>query len=83
MSVEIKILVVDDKKNNLLLIERYLKKTDWTVVCAGSGEEAIEEVKQTDFALILMDVVMPGKNGFETAEQIRQNAEKSHIPIIL
>ena len=82
MAVEIKILVVDDKKNNQLLIERYLKKTDWTVVCAGSGEEALEEVKQTDFALILMDVVMPGKNGFETAEQIRQNAEKSHIPII-
>ena len=82
MAVEIKILVVDDKKNNQLLIERYLKKTDWTVVCAGSGEEAIKEVKQTDFALILMDVVMPGKNGFETAEQIRQNAEKSHIPII-
>ena len=82
MAVEIKILVVDDKKNNQLLIERYLKKTDWTVVCAGSGEEALEEVKQTDFALILMDVVMPGKNGFETAEQIRQNLEKSHIPII-
>ncbi len=82
MPVEIKILVVDDKKNNQLLIERYLQMKNWAVVCAGSGDEALDQVSRNDFALILMDVVMPGKNGFETAEQIRLNKEKSHIPII-
>ncbi len=82
MSVEIKILVVDDKKNNQLLFERYLRQPDWIVISVSSGDEAIQAVIQDDFALILMDIVMPGKNGFETAEQIRRNNEKSHIPII-
>lgn len=82
MSFDIKILVVDDKENNLLLIERFLQKTGVDVVPATSGDEALERVKNGDYALILMDVLMPGRCGFETAEKIRNIPGKSHIPII-
>ncbi len=82
MSVKINILVVDDKKNNLLLMKRLLQKADLNIICAASGDEALEEVCHEDFALILMDVIMPGKSGFETAELIRQDEKNAHIPII-
>lgn len=82
MSLMINILVVDDQKINLLLMKRLLQKADLNIVCAESGDEALEKISHEDFALILLDVFMPGKSGFETAELIRQDAENAHIPII-
>jgi len=82
MSLNINILVVDDKESNLLLMKRLLQKNELNIICASSGDEALEKVSQEEFALILLDVVMPGKSGFETAELIRQNQKNAHIPII-
>ena len=82
MSLKINILAVDDKKSNLLLMKSLLQKDELTVICAESGDEALEKIGQEEFALILLDVLMPGKSGFETAELIRRDQKNAHIPII-
>ena len=76
------ILAVDDHPENLLALESVLKDLGQNVVTAGSGKEALLRVLDMDFAVILLDVQMPGMDGFETAAMIRQR-EKSHLtPII-
>lgn len=78
----IKILLVDDNPSALRLMACMLEKKGYTIHTAGSGREAIESVMLHDYALILMDVMMAEKNGFETAEKIRSHGLKCHIPII-
>ncbi|MGQ0828096.1 MAG: sensor histidine kinase [Bacteroidota bacterium] len=79
----VKILLVDDKKENLLSLEVILENEDYAFIKANSGREALKILlKEQDFALILMDVQMPMLNGFETAELIRQSEKLKHIPII-
>ncbi len=77
-----KILIVDDKIENLLALEAVLSHEEYHLVTAQSGEEALKHVLQTDFAVILLDVQMPGLNGFETAKFIKQRKSSAHIPII-
>ncbi len=78
----IHILMVDDNPSALRLMSAMLARQGYGIVMALSGKEAFEAVLRQDFALILMDVMMSEKNGFETAEKIRAHAMKSHIPII-
>jgi PAS domain S-box-containing protein len=78
-----KILLVDDKDQNLFSIESILEHDGYTFVRAGSGNEALKILlKEDDFALILMDVNMPGLNGYETASLIYSREKLNHIPII-
>ena len=78
-----KILVVDDREDNLFSIETILEKDDYTVVKASSGRAALKILlAHQDFTLILMDVQMPDMNGFETASLIYQREKLKHIPII-
>ncbi len=77
-----KILVVDDKSSNLISIEALLLGTEANLVFASSGNEALEKIFGTDFALILLDVQMPDMDGFEVAEVIRGREKSKHIPII-
>lgn len=78
-----KILLVDDREDNLLSIETILAPAGYTFVKANSGREALKILlKEFDFALILMDVKMPMLNGFETASLIYQRERLRHIPII-
>jgi len=77
-----KILVVDDKPENLLAMGKILKSVDAVVVKADSGEEALRCVIKDRFAVILLDVQMPGIDGFETAQMLRSNNSTSSIPII-
>src|SRR6478752_2090408 len=80
---DIKILVVDDREDNLFAIETILEKDDYTVVKANSGRAALKILlQQFDFSLILMDVQMPGLNGFETATVIYERDKLKDIPII-
>jgi signal transduction histidine kinase len=78
----VNILLVDDRTENLLALEAMLEALGHHLVTASSGEEALKHVLQEDFALILLDVQMPGMDGFETAELIRGRQRSQHIPII-
>lgn len=79
----IKILIVDDKKENLLSLQVILADRGYQFVEATSGKEALRILlKNQDFAIILMDVQMPLMDGFETAELVRQNEKLKNVPII-
>jgi signal transduction histidine kinase/ActR/RegA family two-component response regulator len=77
-----KILVVDDDERNALAITTVLKELGQTLVVAGSGEEALRYLLTEDVAVILLDVHMPGMDGYETAELIRARKRTRHIPIV-
>ncbi|NQZ88161.1 MAG: hybrid sensor histidine kinase/response regulator [Colwellia sp.] len=77
-----KILIVDDEPNNLRVFERTLALLDVDIVKALSGQQALAVAHKYDFALILMDVQMPGMDGFETATLILEHPKTSHIPVI-
>ena len=78
----IDILIVDDQPNNLFALESLLAGEDYTLVRAASGAEALRCVLAREFALILLDVLMPGMDGFETAELIRKRPQSASTPII-
>ena len=76
------ILIVDDRPDKLLVLQTVLEELGQNIVVAQSGEEALKRVLELDFAVILLDVNMPGMDGFETAEFIRQRQKTAHTPII-
>ncbi|MRV70181.1 response regulator [Duganella sp. FT92W] len=81
-----KILVVNDDANSLFaltsLLAQWSDQESFEVIAARSGEEGLRQVLMHDFAVILLDVNMPGMDGFETAEAIHQRAKSADIPII-
>jgi len=78
----IDILAVDDEQVNLLLLTGLLRREGVNIITARSGYEALKLIPKHDFALILLDVMMPGLDGFTTAERIRSEESSRHIPII-
>jgi PAS domain S-box-containing protein len=76
------ILLVDDRADKLLALQAILSNLDQNVVVARSGKEALRHLLQTEFAVILLDVSMPGMDGFETAALIRKRPATEHTPII-
>ena len=79
---KVNVLLVDDRPDNLLVLETILADLDQNLVCATSAREALRFLLTEDFALILLDVQMPGLNGFELAELIRERERTQHTPII-
>src|SRR3954468_10444214 len=79
---KVKILLVDDVPDELLALEVVLQELGETVVAVNSGGEALRRLLKADFAVILLDVNMPGMDGFETAALIRQRKQSEHTPII-
>jgi diguanylate cyclase (GGDEF)-like protein len=77
-----KILMVDDRPEDLVALETLLAPLGHGLVRAHSGEEALRQLLHHEFALILLDVQMPGMDGFETATHIKQRAKTCHVPII-
>jgi signal transduction histidine kinase len=77
-----KILAVDDNASNLAALEGMLAELGQPIVCARSGEEALRHLLKEDFAVILLDVVMPGMDGYETAAMIRARDKSRYVPII-
>jgi hypothetical protein len=76
------ILLVDDRPANLLALEAILDPLDQRLVRATSGEEALGKLEDEEFAVILMDVRMPGMDGLRTAEVISQRESAARVPII-
>ncbi len=76
-----KILVVDDEQDILRLVEIKVKKAGFEVITARDGEEAVKKAKESKPDLVLMDVMMPKKDGFTAAQEIK--AQVKPVPIII
>src|SRR4030042_1092985 len=77
------ILVVDDQPQNIELLEAHLVPQGYEIIKAANGEEALEKLSGNQTDLILLDVMMPGRDGFEVTRRIRQDANNRLLPIIL
>lgn len=82
MNTEVNILIVDDREDGLLALNSVLARPDYNILTATSGYEALAHLLQREFAVILLDVQMPGMDGFETAARIRENIAWRDTPII-
>lgn len=76
------VLIVDDVPTNLMLMSKVLQQPDVEIVTAASGTEAVEKAARKRFAVILLDVLMPEMDGFETAERLRAEPHHAHVPIL-
>src|SRR3954467_308356 len=81
-NAPVNVLLVDDRPENLLALEAVLEPLGESLVVASSGQEALDRVLAQDFAVILLDVAMPGMDGFETARRIRARENSVGTPII-
>ena len=82
MIEKVPILVVDDLPQNIMALEAVIADKGFDVITASSGKDAVRLSLKHDFALILLDVQMPGMSGFEVARLIRSNPKTNHFPII-
>ena len=82
MAAKPRILLVDDRAENLTALEAILSSLNQVLVPVRSGDEALKALLTGEFAVILLDVVMPGMDGFETASHIKRRAKTRDIPII-
>ena len=77
-----KLLIVDDRPENLLALSNIIAEDDRSIYHASSGEAALSLLLEHDFALAILDVMMPGMDGFELAELMRGTERTRHIPIV-
>jgi len=80
--VKPRVLLVDDRSDNLVAMQAVLAPLDCDVATASSGEEALKALLKDDYAVILLDVQMPGLDGFETARLIKSRERTREVPII-
>jgi twitching motility two-component system response regulator PilH len=78
-----KVLVVDDSKTELVFLTDLLQKNGFTVKTAENADDAMRRIEEEQPDLILMDVVMPGQNGFQLTRAIARNPQYASVPIIL
>src|SRR3954464_9336895 len=81
-NLKTNVLLVDDEPKNLFALRELLGDLDQNLISASSGEEALRHVLKNDFAVILLDVRMPGLDGFDTARMIRDRERSRHTPIV-
>jgi CheY-like chemotaxis protein len=77
-----RILLVDDRMENLVALDAILSSLNQILVPVRSGEQALQALLNDEFAVVLLDIVMPGMDGFETAAQIKRHAKTRDVPII-
>ncbi|MCW2915789.1 MAG: response regulator receiver protein [Actinomycetia bacterium] len=82
MDDKAKILLVDDREENLIALEAILSSLDQDLVRARTGEQALKALLTDEYAVILLDIVMPGMDGFETARDIKRRKKTRDVPII-
>ena len=78
-----RILVVDDIEANRDLLETRLTAEYFNVITASDGQEALKICTETSVDLVLLDIMMPGIDGFEVCEQLKANAATCHIPVVI
>ena len=78
-----RVLIVDDSPTETHKMSRILDKHGYEVITAESGEEGVEKAKTMMPDVVLMDIVMPGLNGFQATRQLSKNESTSHIPVII
>ncbi|MBN2717267.1 MAG: response regulator [Deltaproteobacteria bacterium] len=81
-KMAVDILLVDDRRENLFALENLLGSDSLAITSVNSGQDALRQLLLKEFALVIMDVQMPGMDGYETAELMRSNSKTNHIPII-
>ena len=74
------ILVIDDDRNILAIIEMYLRKAGYEVTCVERGDEALQAFRRVQPALVVLDVMLPGMDGWEVLDKLRQ---ESDVPVIM
>jgi len=77
-----RILLVDDRIENLIALDAILSSLNQILVPVRSGEQALQALQAEEFAVVLLDIVMPGMDGFETAARIKREASTRDVPII-
>jgi len=77
-----KILIVEDEPNIIIPLQFSLEQKGYQIIVAGSGEEALEKISQDQPDLILLDIMLPGIDGYEVCENVRQNTETQSTKII-
>ena len=77
------VLVVDDLEQNVKLLEVKLLSEYYTVITASSGAKALEILSQNQVDIVLLDVMMPGMDGFETCKHIKSNLDTTHVPVVM
>jgi twitching motility two-component system response regulator PilH len=77
------ILIVDDSPTEIHVLSTTLEKMGHTVITATNGEEGVAKARAEKPDLVLMDVVMPGMNGFQATRQLTKDADTAHIPVII
>lgn len=82
MTTQGKILVIDDEESILQILQRFLTDMGFEVVAANTWEKGLESFFQSDFKLIILDIFMPGRDGFELAEEMRLTRPDQKILII-
>lgn len=83
ISANDRILVVDDSPDNVFLIQTILEEEGYAISTAADGASALAQIEESPPDLVLLDVMMPGMDGFEVTKRIRQNTNLSFIPILL
>lgn len=78
-----RILIVDDSPTEMFKMTELLKKNGHLVITAGGGEEGVATAQKEVPDLVLMDVVMPGMNGFQATRQITRHETTKHVPVII
>jgi len=79
----IRVLVVDDNFVNVRLLEELLKSASYEVATAMNGEAALEKISQSRPDIVLLDVMMPGMDGYEVCRRIRQDEKTAQLPVIM
>ena len=78
-----RILIVDDEPDIIMIAKNMLEKADYETDEARDGEECLEKLKEEKFDLILLDVMMPGDNGWEVCRKIKTGEKTKDIPVVL
>lgn len=78
-----KILIVDDEPSILFIVKKYLGKDGYHLLEASDGEKAIQIAQKEDPCLIILDIVMPGMNGYEILGRLKQDGRTAHIPVLI
>ena len=77
------VLIVDDSPTEVHVLKTMLEKNNYSVISATSGEQGVALAKERKPDLVLMDIVMPGLNGFQATLQLTTNPETAHIPVVI